>query len=45
MLVDGLAEHLPDMQSSPRNMVIHSLLWAVWKSRNRMVFDRDFSRY
>jgi hypothetical protein len=41
MLLDGLAEHLLDMQSSPRNTVVLSLLWAVWKSRNRMVFDRD----
>jgi hypothetical protein len=41
MLLDGLAEHLPDMQSSPRNTVVLSLLWAVWKSRNHMVFDRD----
>jgi hypothetical protein len=39
MLVDGLAEHLPDMQSSLRNTVVLSILWAVWKSRNRMVFD------
>jgi hypothetical protein len=41
MLVDGLAEHLPDMQSSPRNTVVLSLLWVVWKLRNRMVFGRD----
>jgi hypothetical protein len=41
MLVDGLAEHLRGMQPSPRNTVVLSLLWAVWKSRNRMVFDRE----
>jgi hypothetical protein len=40
MLVDGLTEHLSDMQSSPRNTVVLSILWAVLKSRNRMVFDR-----
>jgi hypothetical protein len=38
-LLDGLAEQLPNMQLSPRNTVILSALWAVWKSRNRMVFD------
>jgi hypothetical protein len=41
MSVDfGLAERLSDMQSSSRNTVVLSILWAVWKSRNRMVFDR-----
>jgi hypothetical protein len=38
-LLDGLAEQLPNMQLSLRNTVILFALWAVWKSRNRMVFD------
>jgi lysyl-tRNA synthetase class II len=29
ILVDRLAEHLPEMQSSPRNTVVLSILWAV----------------
>jgi hypothetical protein len=41
MLVDGLAEHLRGMPPSPRNTVVLSLLWAVWKLRNCMVFDRE----
>jgi hypothetical protein len=32
---------LRGMQPSPRNTVVLSLLWAVWKSRNRMVFDHE----
>jgi hypothetical protein len=40
-LLDGLTERLLNMQLSPRNTIVLSILWTVWKSRNRMVFDRD----
>jgi hypothetical protein len=38
-LLDGITDRLPSMQPSPRNTIVLSVLWAVWKSRNRMVFD------
>jgi hypothetical protein len=41
-LVDALSEDLPPMHPEARNTVILALLWTVWKSRNRMVFDADF---
>jgi hypothetical protein len=41
-LLDALSEDLPSMHPEARNTVILALLWTVWKSRNRMVFDADF---
>jgi hypothetical protein len=41
-LVDALSEDLPPMHPEAHNTVILALLWTVWKSRNRMVFDADF---
>jgi hypothetical protein len=41
-LLDALSEDLPPMHPEARNTVILALLWTVWKSRNRMVFDADF---
>ncbi|KAM0858799.1 hypothetical protein ACQ4PT_047616 [Festuca glaucescens] len=41
-LLDALSEDLPPMHPEARNTVVLALLWTVWKSRNRMVFDADF---
>ncbi|KAK1606878.1 hypothetical protein QYE76_030551 [Lolium multiflorum] len=38
-LLDGLSRDLPHMHKRVRNTVILALLWSIWKSRNRMVFD------
>jgi hypothetical protein len=40
-LLDGLSEDLPQMHVKARNTAILALLWSVWTSRNRMVFDAD----
>jgi hypothetical protein len=44
VLLDALSEDLPPMHPEARNRVrvILAVLWTVWKSRNRMVFDADF---
>jgi hypothetical protein len=38
-LLDGLVACLPPLHPKARNTVILALLWTIWKSRNRMVFD------
>jgi hypothetical protein len=40
-LLDALSEDLPPMHPKSCNTVILSLLWSIYKSRNRMVFDAD----
>jgi hypothetical protein len=40
-LLDALSEDLPPMHPKARNTAILALLWSIWKSRNRMVFDAD----
>jgi hypothetical protein len=40
-LLDGLSKDLPQMHVKARNTAVLSLLWSVWKSRNKMVFDTD----
>jgi hypothetical protein len=38
-LIDGLSGDLPQMHKKARNTAILALLWSIWKSQNRMVFD------
>ncbi|KAM0828739.1 hypothetical protein ACQ4PT_067324 [Festuca glaucescens] len=40
-LLDALSEDLPPMHRKARNTVVLALLWSIWKSRDRMVFDAD----
>jgi hypothetical protein len=40
-LLDGLSKDLPRMHVKARNTAILTLMWSVWKSRNKMVFDAD----
>jgi hypothetical protein len=40
-LLNGLSEDLPRMHVKTRNTAVLALLWSVWKSRNKMVFDVD----
>jgi hypothetical protein len=38
-LLDALSGDLPRMHVKARNTAILALLWSVWKSRNKMIFD------
>jgi hypothetical protein len=40
-LLDGLVMCLPPLHPKARNTVTLALLWTIWKSRNRMLFDSD----
>jgi hypothetical protein len=40
--IESTISQLPPMHPEARNTAVLALLWTVWKSRNRMVFDTDF---
>jgi hypothetical protein len=40
-LLDALSESLPPMHPMAHNTVVLALMWFIWKSHNKMVFDVD----